>query len=156
MRRVGLLEATERLLDDGFRPSGDVYFALGHDEEIGGREGNRRVAEILRGRGVRFRFVLDEGGGLTEGIIDGISGPVAFVGVAEKGYATIRLTARDRGRALVDAAAAHGRRDGRGRGRSAGVEPVSRRGSTGRRPRCSIFSDRRCPGPVALCWRIAG
>ena len=94
---LGLLEATERLLDDGFRPSGDVYFALGHDEEVGGREGNRRVAEILRGRGVRFRFVLDEGGGLTEGIIDGINGPVAFVGVAEKGYATIRLKARTEG-----------------------------------------------------------
>ena len=94
---LGLLEATERLLDDGFRPSGDVYFALGHDEELGGREGNRRVAEILRGRGVRFRFVLDEGGGLTEGIIDGINGPVAFVGVAEKGYATIRLTALTEG-----------------------------------------------------------
>jgi len=80
-------------LDKGFRPSGDVYFALGHDEETGGHEGNRRVAEILRGRGIRFRFVLDEGGGLTEGIIDGIRVPVAFVGVAEKGYATVRLTA---------------------------------------------------------------
>ena len=48
-------------------------------------------------RGVRFRFVLDEGGGLTEGIIDGISRPVAFVGLAEKGYATIRITARAEG-----------------------------------------------------------
>src|SRR5271166_1091580 len=94
---LGLLEATERLLDDGFRPSGDVYFALGHDEEVGGNEGNRRVAEILRSRGVRFRFVLDEGGGLTEGIIDGISGPVAFVGIAEKGHATIRLKAQTEG-----------------------------------------------------------
>ena len=94
---LGLLEAAERLLENGFRPSGDVYFALGHDEEVGGREGNRRVAEILRSRGVRFRFVLDEGGGLTEGIIDGINGPVAFVGVAEKGYATIRLTAQTEG-----------------------------------------------------------
>ena len=94
---LGLLEATERLLADGFRPSDDVYFALGHDEEVGGREGNRRVAEILRSRGVRFRFVLDEGGGLTEGIIDGISGPVAFVGIAEKGHATIRLKAQTEG-----------------------------------------------------------
>jgi carboxypeptidase PM20D1 len=81
------------LLAEGFQPSGDVYFVLGHDEETGGREGNQRVAEILRGRGIRFRFVLDEGGGLTEGIIDGIKGPVAFVGVAEKGYATVKLTA---------------------------------------------------------------
>jgi carboxypeptidase PM20D1 len=94
---IGLLEAAEQLLEEGFRPSGDVYIALGHDEEVGGREGNRRVAEILSARGVRFRFVLDEGGGLTEGIIDGINKPVAFVGVAEKGYATIRLTARTEG-----------------------------------------------------------
>jgi len=94
---LGLLEATERLLEKDFRPTGDVYFGFGHDEEIGGREGNRRIAEILRSRGVRFRFVLDEGGGLTEGIIDGINGPVAFVGIAEKGYATIRLTAQTAG-----------------------------------------------------------
>ncbi len=94
---LGLLEAAERLLESGFRPRCDVYFALGHDEETGGREGNRRIAEVLQHRGVHFRFVLDEGGGLTEGIIDGISGPVAFVGVAEKGYATIRLTALTEG-----------------------------------------------------------
>jgi carboxypeptidase PM20D1 len=91
---LGLLEAAEQLLHEGFRPSGDVYFALGHDEEVGGHQGNLRAAEILRGRRVRFRFVLDEGGGLTEGIIDGVGRPVAFVGVAEKGIATIRLTAR--------------------------------------------------------------
>jgi len=94
---LGLLEAAERLLEDGFRPASDVYFALGHDEEVGGNKGNRRLAEILRSRGVHFRFVLDEGGGLTEGIIDGISGLVAFVGVAEKGYATIRLKAQTDG-----------------------------------------------------------
>ena len=94
---LGLLEAAELLLEENFHPSCDVYFALGHDEEVGGREGNRRIAEILRGRGVRFRFVLDEGGSLTEGIIDGISGRVAFVGVAEKGFATIRLKAQTEG-----------------------------------------------------------
>jgi carboxypeptidase PM20D1 len=94
---LGLLEAAERLLEAGFRPSGDVYFALGHDEETGGGEGNQRAAAMLRERGVRFRFVLDEGGGLTEGIIDGIDGAVAFVGLAEKGYATIRITARAEG-----------------------------------------------------------
>ena len=88
---IGLLEAVERLLTDGFQPTGDVYLAFGHDEETGGREGNRRIAEVLRERGVRFRFVLDEGGGLTEGIIDGIQQPVAFIGIAEKGHATIKL-----------------------------------------------------------------
>ena len=155
MRCLGLLEAAERLLEDGFRPSGDVYFALGHDEEVGGREGNRRVAEILRSRGVRFRFVLDEGGGLTEGIIDGINKPVAFVGIAEKGHATIRLKAQTEGghssmpppHTAVGMVATV----------VAGLESNPfRHGSTGRRPRCSIISDRRCPGPVESRWRIAG
>ena len=121
---LGLLEATERLLDDGFRPSVDVDSALGHDEEVGGREGNRRVAEILHGRGVRFRFVLDEGGGPTEGIIDGINGPVAFIGVAGEGICHDPADGTDRGRAPVDATTAHGRRHDRGRGCAAGVEPV--------------------------------
>jgi len=89
---LGLLEATDRLLENGFQPAGDVYLAFGHDEETAG-EGNRQAARILKERGIHFRFVLDEGGSLTEGIIDGVSGPVAFIGIAEKGYATIRLVA---------------------------------------------------------------
>ena len=94
---LGLLEAAERLLEQGFHPSGDIYFALGHDEEVGGHEGNQRIAESLQDRGIHFQLVLDEGGGLTHGLIDGINGPVAFIGVAEKGYATIRLNAQTEG-----------------------------------------------------------
>ena len=94
---LGLLEAVEGLLGDGFRPGCDVYLALGHDEEILGKQGNQRIAEALRERGVHFRFVLDEGGGITEGILDGIDAPVAFVGIAEKGYATISLKAEGTG-----------------------------------------------------------
>ena len=140
---LGLLEAAERLLEIGFSPAGDVYFALGHDEEIGGREGNQRMAEILRGRGVRFRFVLDEGGGLTEGIIDGINGPVAFVGIAEKGFATIRLKARAEGGHSSMPPAAHGRGDDRQRGDAAGVESVPRtdRRGNGRDARLSRTGD---------------
>ena len=47
----------------------------------------------MQERGITFRYVLDEGGGLTEGIIGGIDRPVAFVGIAEKGYATITIRA---------------------------------------------------------------
>jgi len=94
---LGLLEAVERLLTDSFQPACDVYLALGHDEEKGGREGNLQIAESLRKRGIRFRYVLDEGGGLTEGIVSGIDRPVAFVGIAEKGYATIAIRAEGPG-----------------------------------------------------------
>ena len=72
---LGLLEAAERLLDGWLpgRPATSTV-ALGHDEELGGRKGTGALPRSCASRGVRFRFVLDEGGGLTEGIIDGIDG----------------------------------------------------------------------------------
>ena len=46
----------------------------------------------MRERGVRFRFVLDEGGVIVDGAMPGLNAPLALVAVAEKGYATIRLS----------------------------------------------------------------
>ncbi|WP_206028525.1 M20 family peptidase [Thalassoroseus pseudoceratinae] len=89
---VGMLEAVEHLLKQGFQPECDVYFAFGHDEEIGGQNGNEQIAVQLRGRGVRFRFVMDEGGVIVSNAIPGLESPLALVAVAEKGYATARLS----------------------------------------------------------------
>ncbi len=91
---VGMLEAVEHLLQKGFLPECDVYLAFGHDEEIGGKNGNQQIAVALRGRGVRFRFVLDEGGVIVSHTIPGLESPMALVAVAEKGYATARLSVR--------------------------------------------------------------
>src|SRR5688572_31140464 len=44
-----------------------------------------------------FRSVLDEGGVIGDGVLAGIQEPVALVGVAEKGFVTIELTARTAG-----------------------------------------------------------
>jgi len=41
--------------------------------------------------------VLDEGGALATGLVTGISAPVALVGIAEKGYVTVALTAQAEG-----------------------------------------------------------
>lgn len=89
---VGLLEAVELLLGTGFVPQRTVYLAFGHDEEIGGWEGARRIAELLSARGVRPAVVLDEGGMITRGLIAGVDSPVALIGIAEKGAANIELT----------------------------------------------------------------
>jgi carboxypeptidase PM20D1 len=86
------LEAIEQLLSEGFRPKQDIYLAFGHDEEIGGNDGNLQIALILRQRQVRFGFVLDEGGVIVEGAMPGLNSPLALVAVAEKGYATVRLS----------------------------------------------------------------
>lgn len=88
---TSLLEATEHLLEQGFQPKCDVYFAFGHDEEIAGDHGNLQMALRFRERGVRFRFVLDEGGVIVNDVIPGMEPPMALVAIAEKGYANLRL-----------------------------------------------------------------
>ena len=91
---VGTLEAVEMLLDEGFRPARTVYLGYGHDEELGGLRGAREIAALLTRRGVALDMVLDEGGVIGEGILPGVPGPVALVGIAEKGFVTVELSAR--------------------------------------------------------------
>jgi carboxypeptidase PM20D1 len=89
-----MLEAAEQMIKQGFRPKRTIYFAFGHDEEVSGLRGAGAIAKLLASRGVRLEFVLDEGLLITEGIMKGLDKPAALIGVAEKGYATLVLTAR--------------------------------------------------------------
>lgn len=89
---MGILEAVEMLLASGFQPRRTLYLAFGQDEEIGGRQGAAKIAEMLRSRNVRLEYILDEGGFIAEGVIPGVVPPVALVGIAEKGYLTLELT----------------------------------------------------------------
>lgn len=85
------LEAAELLLAAGWQPERTVYFAFGHDEEIGGLQGAARIAALLQSRRVELECVLDEGGAVTEGVMPFTAPPVAMVGIAEKGYLTLQL-----------------------------------------------------------------
>lgn len=94
---VLVMEAVERLAAEGFQPEQDIYLAFGHDEEIGGQRGAVKIAELLASRGIRFDWILDEGLTILEGFLDFIDGPMAVVGLAEKGFLTLELVARDSG-----------------------------------------------------------
>lgn len=94
---IGLLEAADHLVRDGFRPRRTVVFVFGHDEEVGGTEGAAVVARLLAERGARPAFVLDEGGLIVDGMVPGVQPPVAVIGVAEKGYASIELVVEAEG-----------------------------------------------------------
>jgi carboxypeptidase PM20D1 len=94
---VGMLEAAEHLIAKGHRPKRTIMFAFGHDEEVGGREGNAKIAALLAERKVELEFVNDEGGMITMGVMAGVTAPVALLGVAEKGSVTLELTARSAG-----------------------------------------------------------
>src|SRR5437763_9503358 len=94
---VGILEAVEHLVAVGTKPRRTVYLAFGYDEEVGGRRGAAHIADLLASRNVHPELVLDEGGALTTGLVAGIAAPVALVGIAEKGYVTVALTAQAEG-----------------------------------------------------------
>ena len=94
---VGLLQAVEHLLGDGFTPRRPVLLAFGHDEEVGGERGATAIARTLAARGIAPVFVLDEGGAVTEGVIDGAPAPVALIATAEKGYLSVELTVTSEG-----------------------------------------------------------
>lgn len=87
------MEAIETLLASGFTPRQTVYVFFGHDEEIGGLRGAKMLAERWKKEGVKLDFVLDEGTLIVEGILKGLEKPAALVGMAEKGYVTVLLTA---------------------------------------------------------------
>ena len=88
---IAILESIEYLLDLGFSPNRDIYFAIGHDEENSGIKGNAIIADSLALEGVYFDMVIDEGSIITDGIIPNLDKPVAIVGIAEKGYASFEL-----------------------------------------------------------------
>ncbi len=94
---LGLMEAAELLAARGYRPRRTVLFAFGHDEETGGKAGAATIAAELEQRGVKPWFAFDEGGAVIEDMLPGVEAPVALVGVAEKGYATLELSLEGEG-----------------------------------------------------------
>lgn len=88
-----LLEAVEHLILQGFVPRRTLYFAFGHDEELGGRAGAAMIAEYFRQRGISSWFTLDEGMLIVDERLSPAKQRTAIIGVAEKGYATLRLDA---------------------------------------------------------------
>ena len=94
---MGWLEAAEALLAEGFSPQRTLVFAFGHDEEIGGREGALKIAELLGARGMRFSWMIDEGGLIVSDNPILPDRPVALINIAEKAYVTLTLIATGEG-----------------------------------------------------------
>ncbi|QBG35538.1 M20 family peptidase [Litorilituus sediminis] len=88
-----ILEAAEMKLKEGWQPSRTIYFVFGQDEEVGGAEGAKNVADVLEKRGIeRFAFVIDESAPLTPGIFPGIKDNTALIGIAQKGFVSLELS----------------------------------------------------------------
>ena len=90
------LQAVEELLEEGFVPPCDVYLEYSINEETGG-DGAAAAMRHLRDQGIRFAFVLDEGGAVIDEAVPGMDKPYAVLGVTEKGYMDVKITARGKG-----------------------------------------------------------
>jgi carboxypeptidase PM20D1 len=93
----GILEAVEMLLQAGYQPNRSIYIAFGHDEEVGGTNGAKEIAQFFKDQGITFEFVVDEGSIILNNALKGLQPPLAMIGIAEKGYTTVTLTAQGEG-----------------------------------------------------------
>jgi len=94
---LGILEAAESLLAEGFTPARTLVFAFGHDEEISGRDGAAALAAYMHELGLHFAWMVDEGGFLISDnpLLPGKT--LGIVNVAEKGYLTLTLATSGEG-----------------------------------------------------------
>lgn len=90
------MQAVEELLQEGFEPPCDVYLSYSINEETSG-DGAPSAVRYLKEKGVRLAIVLDEGGAIMDEAIGGIDRPFAVIGLTEKGYMDVKVTARGKG-----------------------------------------------------------
>ncbi len=92
---IAILEAGDALAKSGWTPKRSVIFAFGHDEEVSGA-GAREIFALLKSRNVTPAMVLDEGYAVLDNYP--LTGkPAALIGVAEKGYISLQITATTEG-----------------------------------------------------------
>jgi len=89
---IGILEATEALLGEGYVPDRSIYLAFGFDEEISGVNGAAKIADYFADHQIRFAYVMDEGLLIARELVPGISKDVALVGLSEKGFLSVKLS----------------------------------------------------------------
>lgn len=92
----GILQAAESLINEGFVPKNDIYFAFGGNEEVNG-DGSYGIVQLFKERGITPGLVIDEGGAVCTGVFPGVSSPIALIGIAEKGMVNVEYTVKGGG-----------------------------------------------------------
>ncbi len=92
---ITLFEAFDGLAKQGYQPKRTVLLVSGSNEEVGGGDA-RAIAALLAARGIKALFTLDEGSVVIRDAPI-TNGPAILIGVAEKGYATLKITAQGQG-----------------------------------------------------------
>ena len=92
----GVLFAANTLMEQGFTPEKDIYFAFSGGEEINGN-GAVNIVNYFKENGITPSLVVDEGGAVVENVFPGVSKPCAMVGIAEKGMLNLTFSVKSNG-----------------------------------------------------------
>jgi len=89
-------QAAEELLKNGYQPECDVYLGSSCTEEIGG-DGAPKMMQWFKDHNIHLFMLSDEGGGIVADPVAGVKGHFAAIGIFEKGYGDLKLSARSKG-----------------------------------------------------------
>lgn len=91
-----ILSAAEHLIEKGFVPKQDIYFAFSGGEETNGK-GAINIVDYFIENNIKLSFVVDEGGAVVENVFPGVKAPCGLIGIAEKGLMNVKYTAKSGG-----------------------------------------------------------
>ena len=91
-----VMESVEYALSNGKIFKNDLYLAFSGDEEVYGPSASA-IKDHLKKMGVKPYMVLDEGGAIVSNMFPGVKKKVAVIGIAEKGFMNVKLTAVSQG-----------------------------------------------------------
>ena len=86
-----IFSAANHLIDQGFVPENDVYFAFSGGEEVNGKGADNIVQHFID-HGIQPALVVDEGGAVVENVFPGVKAPCGLIGIAEKGMMNVRYS----------------------------------------------------------------
>jgi carboxypeptidase PM20D1 len=92
-----LMDAAEMLMQKGFVPQRDIYFAFGPDGEVGGANGSGPISLFLKEMGIQLETVFNEGGMIIKIPANNQVYGMAVIGIAEKGLLSLQINVRNKG-----------------------------------------------------------
>ena len=92
----GVLYSADCLIEKGFVPENDIYFAFSGGEEVNGN-GAVRIVDYFEQNGIVPALVVDEGGAVVENVFPGVTAPCGLIGIAEKGMMDVEYKVKSSG-----------------------------------------------------------
>ncbi|MBE6740043.1 MAG: M20/M25/M40 family metallo-hydrolase [Ruminococcaceae bacterium] len=90
------LFAADTLIEKGFIPKNDIYFAFSGGEEVNGM-GAVNIVNFFKENNIKVNMVVDEGGAVVKDVFPGVKESCGLIGIAEKGMMNVSYNAKSMG-----------------------------------------------------------